>query len=116
MNKPIATINEVADYYSVSVSTIRQWVREGHISRSAYFKIGNVLRFRVEEVDKCLDEVVIPHKEDWVDEEDEEPLTPEEMEVVPKLSEGQKNLAKRLGIYPDEDEEDDELDLLDNYK
>jgi uncharacterized protein YjcR len=31
MNKPVLTINEVAEHYSVSVSTIREWVRKGYI-------------------------------------------------------------------------------------
>ena len=117
MNKPVLTINEVAEHYSVSVSTIREWVRKGYIEKNAYFKIGNVLRFRADEFDKCLNQVNI--SEDVID------VTPEQMmdnisdeidEEDPKLSEAQKNLAKRLGLPLNEDEEDDELDLLDNDK
>jgi len=40
-------IDEIAKYFSVSVSTIRAWVRQGNIPANAYIKVGNTYRFSI---------------------------------------------------------------------
>jgi excisionase family DNA binding protein len=54
---PYATIEEVAKHYTVSVSTIRSWVRTGDIPKNTYIKIGQTYRFRI----PLIDEALIPH-------------------------------------------------------
>ena len=39
-------VEEVAEHFAVSVSTIRVWIRRGHISPDSYVNIGQTYRFR----------------------------------------------------------------------
>ena len=48
---PYVNINKVADYFQVSVSTIRKWVNNGYVPDSTYIKIGEVYRFRLNDVE-----------------------------------------------------------------
>ena len=54
MNEPFVPIEELAKHFSVSVSTIRAWVRQGHIPKHAYLKIGNTYRFSISKVVAAL--------------------------------------------------------------
>jgi len=45
------TISDVADYYMVSVSTVRAWVRDNKIP---YLQVGKTYRFKLEEIDASL--------------------------------------------------------------
>lgn len=47
-------MNQVADYFNLSLSTIRKWVHTGHIPSSAYINIGEVYRFRLDDVEAAL--------------------------------------------------------------
>jgi len=51
---PYSTIEEVAKHYTVSVSTIRSWVRNGDIPKNTYIKIGQTYRFLIPLIDKAL--------------------------------------------------------------
>ena len=51
---PYVNINKVADYFQVSVSTIRKWVNNGYVPDSIYIKIGEVYRFRLNDVEAAL--------------------------------------------------------------
>jgi len=51
---PYVNINKVAEYFQVSISTIRKWVHSGHIPLHTYIKIGEVYRFRLDEVEAAL--------------------------------------------------------------
>lgn len=51
MSKTYVTIEELANHLSVSVSTIRGWVRNKHIPGSTYIRVVNTYRF-------CLGDVV----------------------------------------------------------
>lgn len=51
---PYVDIHKVAEYFIVSVSTIRKWVRSGHIPASTYLKVGEVYRFRIPDVEAAL--------------------------------------------------------------
>lgn len=48
------TIDDVAKHFKVSVSTVRAWVRQGHIATWAYVKLGNTYRFNLPKVVECL--------------------------------------------------------------
>ena len=52
--KQYVDINRVADYFGISVSTTRKWLREGHIHRETYIKAGDTYRFNVEAIEKAL--------------------------------------------------------------
>jgi excisionase family DNA binding protein len=47
-------VEEVADYLSVKVSTIRQWVNKGFIPKSTYIKVGYTYRFNLPAVIEAL--------------------------------------------------------------
>ena len=50
----VVLIEDVAKHFKVSVSTIRIWVRDGHIAPWSYIKIGNTYRFNLERVAESL--------------------------------------------------------------
>lgn len=51
---PFVTIESLAQYFCVSVSTIRAWVRQGHIPENTYIKLGNTYRFNRDAVEQAL--------------------------------------------------------------
>jgi excisionase family DNA binding protein len=54
--RPLASINEVAEYLNVPVATLRQWRHRGTGPRCA--KAGRHIRYRWDDVDKWFDEQV----------------------------------------------------------
>jgi excisionase family DNA binding protein len=54
MNDQYISITDVAKYYSVSVSTVRTWIRSGVLSTNDFLKLGNTYRFRIADVDAAL--------------------------------------------------------------
>tara|TARA_R100000951_G_C2535084_1_gene147575 strand:+ start:171 stop:461 length:291 start_codon:yes stop_codon:yes gene_type:complete len=54
MNGPFVPIEDLSKHFSVSVSTIRGWVRKGHIPKSTYIKVGNTYRFSIGDVSEAL--------------------------------------------------------------
>lgn len=54
MNDQYVSIEDVAKYYSVSVSTIRTWIRTGKLTPSDFLKLGNTYRFKIADVDAAL--------------------------------------------------------------
>ena len=54
MSQEYVKIGDVADEFSVSVSTIRKWIREDKIPRDTYIKAGRTYRFNIDEVTKAL--------------------------------------------------------------
>lgn len=74
MNEPFVPIEELAKHFTVSVSTVRAWVRQGYIPKDTYLKIGNTYRFNVSKTVAALsstpvDAPEVPKAED--------PVTPE---------------------------------------
>jgi|TARA_R110002072_G_scaffold85982_1_gene194238 excisionase family DNA binding protein len=59
--EPFVQIEELSKHFAVSISTIRAWVRQGHIPKSTYIKIGNTYRFNktsvTEELTKAIQDV-----------------------------------------------------------
>ena len=53
-NAAYVPVEEVADYLSVKVSTIRQWVNKVFIPKSTYIKVGYTYRFNVLAVVEAL--------------------------------------------------------------
>jgi hypothetical protein len=47
-------IEDLAKHFAVSVSTVRTWVRRGHIPKDTYLKIGNTYRFNIPKVIDAL--------------------------------------------------------------
>lgn len=54
MTGPFVPIEELSKHFTVSVSTIRAWVRQGHIPKDTYIKVGNTYRFSVDAVSTAL--------------------------------------------------------------
>jgi|TARA_B110000046_G_scaffold125554_1_gene132060 excisionase family DNA binding protein len=54
IESPYVNINTVVDYFQVSLSTIRKWVYTGQIPASSYIKVGDIYRFRLDEVEAAL--------------------------------------------------------------
>jgi|TARA_R110000803_G_scaffold129012_2_gene196359 excisionase family DNA binding protein len=54
MSEPFVPIEELSKHFSVSISTIRSWIRQKHIPKSAYLKVGNTYRFRLSDVTEAL--------------------------------------------------------------
>lgn len=68
MSEPFVPIEELAKRFTVSVSTVRAWVRQGYIPKDTYLKVGNTYRFNVSKVVQALssvpkDEPVVPKTE-----------------------------------------------------
>ena len=47
-------IEDVAKHFSVSISTIRAWVRQQDIPQDTYIKVGSTYRFNIEDVANAL--------------------------------------------------------------
>tara|TARA_R110000803_G_C11900227_1_gene311997 strand:+ start:522 stop:830 length:309 start_codon:yes stop_codon:yes gene_type:complete len=54
MTGPFVPIEDLSKHFSVSVSTIRAWVRQGHIPKDTYIKVGNTYRFSIDDVSIAL--------------------------------------------------------------
>ena len=54
MSQEYVKIGDVADEFSVSISTIRKWIRENKIPRRTYIKAGRTSRVNIDEVTKAL--------------------------------------------------------------
>jgi excisionase family DNA binding protein len=54
MNDQYVSIEDVAKYYRVSVSTVRTWIRTGKLTPNDFLKLGNTYRFKIADVDAAL--------------------------------------------------------------
>lgn len=54
-------IEDVAKRLTVSISTVRTWLRQGYIPKSTYIKVGTTYRFDKEGVVKAL--IAVPDDE-----------------------------------------------------
>ena len=54
MEAPYVPVEELAKYFSVSVQTIRAWVRQNIIPAETYIKIGSTYRFNIADVENAL--------------------------------------------------------------
>lgn len=54
MEEAYVTIEDLARYFKVSVSTIRVWLRQKYIPEHSYLRVGNTYRFKISEVEAAL--------------------------------------------------------------
>lgn len=54
MSEPLVPIEELAKHFTVSVSTVRAWVRQGLIPKETYVKLGSTYRFSISRVESAL--------------------------------------------------------------
>lgn len=54
MKQEYVKIGDVADEYSVSISTVRKWLREDKIPRHTYIKAGRTYRFNLAALTEAL--------------------------------------------------------------
>ena len=52
--EPFVPIEDVAKHFTVSLSTIRAWQRQGWIPPSTYIKVGSTYRFHLSKVVEAL--------------------------------------------------------------
>jgi excisionase family DNA binding protein len=50
----LVPIEDVAKYFSVSLSTTRKWVRDGVIPENTYIKVGKTQRFALASIAEAL--------------------------------------------------------------
>lgn len=46
----LVPIEDVAKHFTVSISTVRTWVRQGLIPKETYIRIGNTYRFSIPKI------------------------------------------------------------------
>tara|TARA_R110002153_G_scaffold3227_9_gene15670 strand:+ start:1170 stop:1427 length:258 start_codon:yes stop_codon:yes gene_type:complete len=68
MTEPFVQIEDLAKHFAVSISTIRAWVRQGHIPKATYIKIGNTYRFNKTAVSDALTKAMLNVDEASADE------------------------------------------------
>ena len=54
MDAKYVPIEDVAKHLSVSISTIRGWIRRKYIPEHTYIKVGNTYRFSIDDVVSAL--------------------------------------------------------------
>jgi len=54
MSDNFVPIGDVADKFSVSKHTVRQWLRQGKIPEDLYVKIGNTYRYNLQGIENAF--------------------------------------------------------------
>ena len=54
MEPKYVPIEDVAKHFSVSVSSIRAWVRQEQIPQETYIRVGNTYRFCIPDISEAL--------------------------------------------------------------
>jgi excisionase family DNA binding protein len=54
MTDQYVSIDDVAKYYIVSISTVRTWIRTNKLTPNDFLKLGNTYRFKIADVDAAL--------------------------------------------------------------
>ena len=54
MSGPYVPIEDLAQHFSVSVSTIRGWLRRKQIPNHTFIRVGNTYRFSIDDVSVAL--------------------------------------------------------------
>jgi len=54
MSDNFVPVGDVADKFSVSIHTVRQWLRKGKIPADMYVKIGNTYRYNLKGIEKAF--------------------------------------------------------------
>jgi hypothetical protein len=52
--EPYVPIEDLAKHFTVSISTVRAWVRQGLIAKETYVKVGTTYRFNISKVVESL--------------------------------------------------------------
>lgn len=81
MSEPFVPIEELAKKFSVSISTIRAWLRQGLIPTHTYIKVGTTYRFNVSKVVEALSGPAEKEETPKPVEEAEDPNAPVQMEL-----------------------------------
>ena len=80
MSGPYVPIEDLAQHFSVSVSTIRGWLRRKQIPNHTFIRVGNTYRFSIEDVSVAISapKPASPARQLWeeakIDADDDGPL------------------------------------------
>lgn len=97
MSKAFKTAEEMASHLSITVVTLREWVRKGYIPASTYIKIGNTYRFNLELVTQAM-----------LAEDDVKNATPAKKEELKEVEECMEDLVDPQHVYFEEPSVDDD--------
>ena len=81
MTQPFVPIEDLAKHFTVSVSTIRAWVRQGLIPKHTFIKVGNTYRFNVGKVVDALTNTAQDAEPEATPETPAEESTPVQLEL-----------------------------------
>lgn len=81
MTQPFVPIEDLAKHFTVSVSTIRAWVRQGLIPKHTFIKVGNTYRFNVCKVVDALTNTAQDAEPEATPETPAEESTPVQLEL-----------------------------------
>lgn len=79
MSEPFVPIEDLAKHFTVSISTVRAWLRQGLIPKETYIKVGATYRFNVSKVVEALTSAPKDEPEKIVPVED--PKAPVQLEL-----------------------------------
>jgi transposase len=77
--EPYVPIEDLAKHFTVSISTVRAWVRQGLIAKETYVKVGTTYRFNISKVVESL--TAAPKDEPEKTEPTEEADAPVQLEL-----------------------------------
>jgi excisionase family DNA binding protein len=52
--EPLCRIDEVAEHFGVSLSTVRKWVKENKLPPGSILKIGRTYRFKLHSIERAF--------------------------------------------------------------
>lgn len=84
--EPFVPVGAVAKHFSVSISAVRSWIRQGYIPSDAYVQIGQTYRFSLSRVVDALtkrpkNDVKMTEADDSADAPVELDLTPADQDI-----------------------------------
>ena len=104
MSGPYVPIEDLANHFSVSVSTIRGWIKRDQIPKHTFIRVGNTYRFSIDDVSVALSapKPASPARQAWEEakiKETERDEPDESFDGIPDDDDGNGN-ADDGGIMP----------------
>tara|TARA_S200002703_G_scaffold89056_2_gene76910 strand:+ start:171 stop:392 length:222 start_codon:yes stop_codon:yes gene_type:complete len=62
MEDKYVPIEDVAEHFNVSVSTVRSWVRRGMLPTGSYIKAGKTYRYKIGRITEALENATVENQ------------------------------------------------------